>query len=153
MAVIHVEAIITDAKGMYSHMKIEHTRESKLLKICNHTREFFLVESIKRDRPERSIKTSVKGTRKMHAVRDMTPGIICTRNIGCVCHSCLIGEDNCNNDSYTSTWKVQSLHLQIPQVQRIWRQARGAGVAQQGPRRALQGHRCARQGQRGARQG
>ena len=85
MAVIRGDAIITDAKTMYNYLKTKLTRKTKIQNFCNHSRrEFFLVE-VNRDRPDRAIKSSIKGTRKLHSVRGITPGVIQTRSLGCVC--------------------------------------------------------------------
>jgi len=86
------DAIITDAKTMYNYLKTKLTRKTKIQNVCNHSRrEFFLVE-VNRDRPDRAIKYSIKGTRKLHSVRGITLGVIQTRSLGCVCSYCITGE-------------------------------------------------------------
>ena len=74
MAVVRGKAVINNAASMYEHATSHLTRDGTIDDGCNHSRrKFFLVESIERDRPERVIKTSVKGTRKMHAIRMISP--------------------------------------------------------------------------------
>lgn len=153
MAVIRGEAIITDARTMYTHMKAKLNRTMKIQNMCNHSRRhFFLVDSINRDRPERILKTSVKGTRKLHSVRGITPGVVCTRNLGCVCSNCLFGDDEaCVNDAYVQAWNVELLNLQIPLVQRGPLGARRGQRVARGPRGAGRGQRGTGIGGRGAR--
>ena len=74
MAVVRGKAVINNAASMYEHATSHLTRDGTIDDVCNHSRrKFFLVESIERDRPERVIKTSVKGTCKMHAIRMISP--------------------------------------------------------------------------------
>ena len=110
--VIRGEAIINDAQTMYNYLKTKLTRTAKVENICNHSRrEFFLVE-INRDRPDRTIKTSVKGTRKVHCIRGVMPGVVETRNLGCVCSYCLSEEwDTCTKFAYVDTWSTHELQL------------------------------------------
>ena len=116
MAVVRGKAVINNAASMYEHATSHLTRDGTIDDVCNHSRrKFFLVESIERDRPERVIKTSVKGTRKMHAIRMISPGVIDTRNLFCTCESCLSGSGgSCSNPDHVQPWIRQQLRLVVP---------------------------------------
>ena len=117
--------IITDAKTMYNYLKTKLTRKTKIQNFCNHSRrEFFLVE-VNRDRPDRAIKSSIKGTRKLHSVRGITPGVIQTRSLGCVCSYCITGEGGeCSSLPYVGAWNTQELCMQKDEGRR----GRGARI-------------------------
>ena len=67
-----------------------------------------------RDRPDRIITTTLKGTRKIHAVRSILPGIIATtRSLSCVCESCLGDQNGCTNGQYIQPWKIQKLNIKF----------------------------------------
>jgi hypothetical protein len=128
MAVIRGEAIIINALTMHAHLKLKRTRGRTIKNICNHSRrEFFLVQNINRTRPERDIKTTVKGTRDMHEVRAISPGVICTRDLACVCSCCLAGGEACENEAYVEQWSIKRLNLKHPQTLRRWEQG-GNGI-------------------------
>ena len=116
MAVVRGKAVIKNAASMYEHATSHLTKAGTIDDVCNHSRwKFFMVESIERDRPERVIKTSVKGTRKMHAIRMISPGVIDTRNLFCTCESCLSGSGgSCSNPDHVQPWARQQLHLVVP---------------------------------------
>ncbi|XP_052214888.1 uncharacterized protein LOC127833585 [Dreissena polymorpha] len=152
MAVIRGEAVITDATTMYNHLKMKLTRIAKIQNVCNHSRrEFFLVD-IKRDRPDRTVKAPLKGTRKVHSIRGISPGVVHTRTLGCACSYCITGEgDVCNNMEYVGEWSEET--LRIPgQRGRPERRGTGRGVRTRGGRKAAPAEPMTDSGtQRGAR--
>ena len=117
MAVIRGEAIITDARSMYAYLHGKLRRGKTIENICNHSRrEFFLVDKINRNRPEREICTTVKGTRNFHGVRGLSPGVICVRDLACTCMSCLRGDIDCMQSTHVDPWAIKRLNLKIPQT-------------------------------------
>lgn len=114
MAVIRGDAVILNARRMSSYLESKLTRPSNIEGRCNHSRrQFFYVADIERNRPDRVIKTTLKGTRKIHAVRAISPGIIATRNLTCTCKSCLSEDGSCINGNYVKPWTVRKLNLTV----------------------------------------
>ena len=101
---------------MYDYLKSHLTRHAISDNVCNHSRrKFFLVGAINRDGPERMIKITVKGTRKIHAIRTISPGVISTRNLFCTCASCLSGDGSrCSNTDHVEPRTRQQLSLVVP---------------------------------------
>ena len=70
-------------------------------------RTFHLVmsEEVKRSISINSPKT-VKGTKKLHSVKSVSPGVICTRELTCLCTSCLETEveKQCENIDNVKQW-------------------------------------------------
>ena len=115
-AVIREQAIINNAITMYDYLKSHLTRHAISDNVCNHSRrKFFLVGDINHDRPERMIKITLKGTRKIDAIRTISPGVISTRNLFCTCASCLSGDGSrCSNTDHVEPWTRQQLSLVVP---------------------------------------
>ena len=54
--------------------------------------------------------TTVENTRSVHMLRNTgRPGIVLTRNIGCLCLSCISGEGMCKYPEYFQDWTKQSV--------------------------------------------
>ena len=62
-------------------------------------------EEVKRSISINSPNT-VKGTRKLHSVKSVSPGVICTRELTCLCTSCLETEveKQCENIDNVKQW-------------------------------------------------
>ena len=106
--------IIGTAQDVFDHcverlasVKAQTEGEEKIIS----KREFILVKDIKRDRPETNVST-VKGTRKLHAVRSTEHQYkLETRKLSCYCVNCLETADLCENINYCHHWEEHSLKL------------------------------------------
>lgn len=121
-AVLKQNIVIQNAHEMFSYLNEHFSRPDMMNGKCNHSRRtFFLVNGVNRNRKEREIKTTLKGTRELHAVRSISPGLVCSRKLSCICTSCY-GEDEgeCPNAAYVKDWNVRRLNLKATTVPRVW---------------------------------
>lgn len=72
---------------------------------CIHkTRVFFYQERVERKEQEHDLKT-LKGTRSLHSVKGVEPGIVKARELSCFCTTCIEGgEEACENQMYVGDW-------------------------------------------------
>lgn len=81
---------------------------------CEHKRRaYFYFEKINKGKKSENLKT-FKGTRQLHSVRAVEPGVVEGRNLSCFCVGCTspVGEpksDSCTNKAYISEWKTHHL--------------------------------------------
>lgn len=74
------------------------------------------VGSVNRDRKDREVKVAVPGTRLLHAVKGIEPGVIGCRLLSCFCPGC--EEDGpCDNDRYTLPWQPRALKMKVTPAQ------------------------------------
>ena len=76
---------------------------------CKHKRRvFFYEDSILRPAAKK-LKT-VKGTRQLHSVRSVKPGVVQVRKLGCYCTECVEGKpETCKNGKYVDKWEEHVL--------------------------------------------
>lgn len=76
-------------------------------------RKFIFVESIEGERPTRIVNKAVEGTRLLHAVKGVEPGVVAVRLLSCFYRGC---EDNtsCENSAYSQPWQTRSLKMAVP---------------------------------------
>ena len=82
---------------------------------CNHKRmTFFLVNKISRETTGHVSLKTVPGTRTVHSVKGVSPGIVRVRNLTCLCSACLSGNTECTGKekAYVDTWKTVTLEKQ-----------------------------------------
>ena len=120
-AIVRGQAIISDANDMYMYCRENLTRPPDVDGKCNHSRRtFVVVNNINRNRPERAITTTLRGTRAFHSVKGISEGLVVVRNLSCFCESCASDDVNhgCEHQSHVSDWKVKRLNLHQVQVPR-----------------------------------
>ena len=90
------EDVAAIAQKSYATPKLDKTE-------CQHFRiSINLVQRIWKN-PERSVR--VEHTRDFHVIRNTgIPGPIHTRNIGCLCLSCITGNGPCENPEFFEEW-------------------------------------------------
>ena len=95
--------IINNAEDFYEYAK-------ELTKDDTHSkRSLFFVKDINRDRPERSNKKTLVGTRKLQCVKTIQKDHIATRNLSCFCKPCLTEVEVCENSAYVDKWTTHML--------------------------------------------
>ena len=86
-------ALVTNAAKFYELAATSLSKPASIEGKCLHfTRQFFLVNAsqVKRRRADRTAKT-LPGTRKLHCVAGLKPGVLRVRRLTCYCHSCMTG--------------------------------------------------------------
>uniref|UniRef100_A0A8C4WX24 Uncharacterized protein n=1 Tax=Eptatretus burgeri TaxID=7764 RepID=A0A8C4WX24_EPTBU len=114
-AVMSRQAIINTAETMYEFC----TRSLTKNECTSQQRVFIFVKSgeICRDRPDRLVKTAVVGTRGLHAIKSVKPGVIAVHLLSCFCDECLGGRTGlCENMAYTPPWQTRALTLVNPPI-------------------------------------
>ena len=111
------QAIIQTAADMYEHLKDHMTISNNYEDgTCNHNpREFFLIEEIQREaiRNERIPNKGLVGTRAVHSVKGIRPGVIEYRALSCFCGPCRGGAyAECINEHIVGGWKTW--HMPLP---------------------------------------
>ena len=107
-AVIGGTAIIRNAKEMFEFIRSKATRPvEEDPNNCSHfKRTAFWVEGSSIARNRRQAKRTVEGTRLIHSVVSVQPGVIKTRNLSCFCPGCLQGEDeSCERTSHVKPYQ------------------------------------------------
>ncbi|XP_053391572.1 uncharacterized protein LOC123539851 [Mercenaria mercenaria] len=99
---------IQSAKALYNFCNENltlHTNEK-----CEHKkRVFFYVDEVQRSQLPKDLKT-LKGTRQVHHVRRVAPGVVQSRFLSCFCKVCLGAEEGkCYNESHVGEWEYHSL--------------------------------------------
>ncbi len=104
--------VISNAGDLYTFTKENLTKSPPEGQCCQpFMRTAFYVRADEVDRERVRTMRTVKGTRKVHAVKTVKPGMICTRNLSCFCDYCLKGEGSeCKNTTYVANWKRINLH-------------------------------------------
>ena len=110
------QAAITNAREMYAYCKESLTKNgSDDASDCTHfkrTIEFIPRENINRAR-KRDGKT-LKGTRHLHSVKTIRPGVVAYRNLSCFCNSCVSGFGDCANKVHVDPWKTACVTSKPP---------------------------------------
>ncbi|XP_069107941.1 uncharacterized protein [Argopecten irradians] len=72
----------------------------------SHSRSvFFYYDEIRRNASSRNTVKTLKGTRKLHSVRGVKPGVVESRNLSCFCGVCLGKKTgSCPNSKYVKQW-------------------------------------------------
>ncbi|KAJ8043450.1 Reticulocyte-binding protein 2-like a [Holothuria leucospilota] len=101
---------IPNAKALYEYCKDHLTRGNK--DDCSQfKRDIFWVASGMIDRSRPKPTRSVQGTRKIHSVKSISPGLILKRDLSCFCQSCI--DDNaqseCENKAFVGGWEQVAL--------------------------------------------
>ena len=111
-AVVTRQAIINTAEAMFNYCAENLTRSD-----CkSQKRDFIFVKAgeINRQRPDREVKSALPGTRLLHAVRSVEPGVVAVRLLSCFCHACRNDEcGNCHNVAYTPPWQTRALAMKV----------------------------------------
>ncbi|XP_033727671.1 uncharacterized protein LOC117317004 [Pecten maximus] len=103
---------IRDAKELFqyceSHLKIGSGIE------CEHKRRvFFYFDKINRKGKKSDTLKTFEGTRQLHSVQSVEPGVVKGRNLSCFCNSCTSHNnksDTCANKAYIHEWKTHYLN-------------------------------------------
>lgn len=79
----------------------------------NFKRTFHFVDKRSINRSTTSNLKTLKGTRKLHCVKGVRPGVIDVREFSCLCKFCigLQSEGPCDAVEYTDSWKREDLLL------------------------------------------
>uniref|UniRef100_UPI00358E6D50 uncharacterized protein n=1 Tax=Myxine glutinosa TaxID=7769 RepID=UPI00358E6D50 len=104
-------AIIKDAKSLYEYCQENLRKDVDSDQCCGKfLRSVFYVshDQVDRERSSRCVKT-VTGTRKLHCIKTVAPEVVATRNLTCVCNTCMQNDGVCQNCRYVEAWKVVSL--------------------------------------------
>jgi hypothetical protein len=105
------EVVVNTAAEMF-----HYCQEKLPLDSCDRQRRSFLfvkLGDVTRDRDDRVVKSALQGTRSLHAVRSVEPGVIDTRTLGCFCPGCLTDDSmaTCLNAVYVVPWQRRSLKM------------------------------------------
>ncbi|XP_048028545.1 uncharacterized protein si:ch211-86h15.1 isoform X2 [Megalobrama amblycephala] len=110
-AVLLRRITINNAEEMYNFCNLNLTKDG-----CDgQLRTFFLVKQgeIQRDRPITQVKSALAGTRVLHSVRCVSPGVLDTRVYSCLCDGCMNVDDGnqCSNSKYVLPWQRRTLNI------------------------------------------
>ena len=118
-AVKSSKCIISNAEELYNYCSANLTRKpSEAEGECTHfVRTFFWVPrgDIQRNRDRHSHQVlTVKGTRKLHSVETVQPGIIRAKKLSCFCEVCQgAAEGDCHNSQYVDPWEAKTIKKNI----------------------------------------
>ena len=106
-AVMAGTVVISNAEGLYSFTKDNLTKSPPEGQCCQpFRRTAFYIPASEVDRERVRIMRTVKGTRRIHAVKNIEGGVIGARNLSCFCDHCLKGEGaRCKNAAYVMKWR------------------------------------------------
>ena len=110
-AVVARRAVVDTAVSMFTYLQENMTKND-----CKCQRRVFVYVAagdIDRDRPSRTVKTALPGTRSLQAVRSVQPGVVGVRLLGCFCPGCQ-GDEPCNNSNFTHPWQKRVLKMCEP---------------------------------------
>ncbi|XP_067287029.1 uncharacterized protein [Pseudorasbora parva] len=110
-AVLSRRIAVNNAEEMYNFCNLNLTKGG-----CDgQPRTFYLVKrgEIQRDRPITQVKSALAGTRDLHSVRCVSPGVLDTRVYSCFCDGCMKVEDGsqCSNSNYVFPWQRRTLNI------------------------------------------
>ena len=110
------EATVATAENMYDFCFKNLTKTD-----CRKQRRVFLYvgdDEVNRERPQRDVKTALKGTRLLHAVRREEPGVVGVRLLSCFCEGCLTGNgETCTNTDYVQPWQKRAIPILLHHLQ------------------------------------
>ena len=110
-AVVSRIAVVDTAVSMFTYLQENMTKND-----CKCQRRVFVYVAagdIDRDRPSRTVKTALPGTRSLQAVKSMQPGVVGVRLLSCFCPGCQ-GDEPCNNSNFTHPWQKRVLKMCEP---------------------------------------
>ena len=99
--------MVRNAQDMYTHC-------CKVLSVptCHHkVQQFFLIEKHQLERKvSSSMLTTVPGSRKIHHLRALAPGVLATRQLSCFCSSCTLDQyQSCLAADHVDEWEIVKL--------------------------------------------
>ena len=110
-AVVSRRAVVDTAVSMFTYLQENMTKND-----CKCQRRVFIYVAagdIDRDRPSRTVKTALPGTRSLQAVKSVQPGVVGVRLLSCFCPGCQ-GDEPCNNSNVTHPWQKRVLKMCEP---------------------------------------
>ena len=119
-AIMTRRAVISTPMEMFHFCEDKMTLPEKVDGKCMHVRrKFFFVskDDIDHQRLQRQVKTAVSGTRKLHSVRCVSPGVVATKNLSCFCPSCWADDpidSECPNKEHVRPWQITPLQMTYP---------------------------------------
>ncbi|XP_033098535.1 uncharacterized protein LOC117102392 [Anneissia japonica] len=123
MAVLGGKAVINDAKGLFDFCVLNVTKKPVAIDECLHfQRKFFYTDNIDHDRGINPVNLrTVKGTRLIHSVKCIEPGLISTRNLSCFCAPCAKESGMCQNAEYVKEWKQATIcdAAKLPSIMQV----------------------------------
>ena len=102
------------AAGVKSTVRRAMTRRAV---ISTPVEMFVLKDDIDHQQLKRQVKTGVSGTRKIHSVRCVSPGVITTKNRSCFFASCWaddppsMSDSKCPNKEHAHPWQIILLQM------------------------------------------
>lgn len=110
-AVLSCRITINNAEELYNFCNLNLTKDG-----CDgQLRTFYLVKQgeIQRDRFITQVKSALAGTRFLHSVRCVSPGVLDTRVYSCFCDGCMNVDDGnqCSNSKYVLPWQRRTLNI------------------------------------------
>jgi hypothetical protein len=104
-------ADVRNATDMYAHCEKEMSVVAKAEGVCCHkTREFFLLEDVTRKTESKELSTVV-GSRSLHHVGALGPGLLAARELSCFCDGSQSGDFlTCEAPEYISRWKTVKIY-------------------------------------------
>ncbi|XP_060789811.1 uncharacterized protein LOC132894247 isoform X2 [Neoarius graeffei] len=110
-AVLSRKVTVNCAEDMYNFCSQNLTK----LNCDGQLRSFYLVKrgEIQRERPITQVRSALAGTRVLHSVRCVSPGVLDTRLYSCFCDGCITAHDgsHCSNSDYVLPWQRRTLSL------------------------------------------
>jgi hypothetical protein len=97
------EKVVNGAKDMFDFCNGQLVKDD-----CEKQRRVFYyvgTGDIERERPAIAVLTSLAGTRILHAVKSVKPGVLDTRMFSYFCKACIEGTDGCKNTAYVIPWQ------------------------------------------------
>lgn len=91
--------VIRDAKEMF---------DFAVSNLTSPQRSFIYVSTsdIKLTRKLSIHPKTIKGTQKIHSIKNGSSGILFSRKLSCFCKNCLLGEEGCSNSSFVDEWET-----------------------------------------------
>ena len=97
MAEASHQASITNALDMYNYCKDSLVRDpaEKNGKCCHFRRNVLFIPRESICHARNRVAKTLPGTRKIHSLKTVKPGIVAVRNVTCFCTACVSGFGKC----------------------------------------------------------
>ena len=107
---------VRNAQDMYTHCCKVLSASAEAGNCCHKVQQFFLIEKHQLERKvNSSMLTTVPGSRKMHHLRALAPGVLATRQLSCFCSSCMLDQyQSCLAADHVDEWEIVKLKYSGP---------------------------------------
>ena len=107
---------VRNAQNMYTHCCKVLSASVEAGNCCHKVQQFFLIEKHQLERKvNSSMLTTVPGSRKIHHLRALAPGVLATRQLSCFCSSCMLDQyQSCFAADHVDEWAIVKLKYSGP---------------------------------------